>query len=376
MGGAENHLVQVSHGLLEKGWNVEICLLAPHIEIDKKLIHKKLNIFHIPRRFADNKVFKKLPLFKLFLLIVCSLLLLKILITRKYYVVHMFLPQAYLVGGFLSILTGIPIKIMSRRSLNNYQKKNKFYYFCEKFLHKRMNIILGNSNRVIKDLKLEGISEDKLKLIYNGINLKKFERKKCLTENCRQKLGINTDDFVIIMTANLIPYKGHIDLIEALNLVNKNINNWKLILVGNDRGIKKELVKVIQKYKLEKKIIIKEKIVHIENFLFASDIGVLSSHEEGFSNSILEYMAAELPIVVTDVGGNREALGTEEIGILVPAKDPQKLGNAILKIYKTKMRVNMGKKARLRAKKLFSLDRCIGDYEKLYFDCLLSKGSR
>ena len=133
IGGAENHLAQVSYGLLEKGWNVEICLLAPNIEIDKQLIHEKLKIFHVPRRFAENKILKRFPFFKLILLIACSLLLLKILTSRKYSVVHMFLPQAYLVGGFLSIMTGVPIKIMSRRSLNLYQKKIGYFTFVRNF---------------------------------------------------------------------------------------------------------------------------------------------------------------------------------------------------------------------------------------------------
>ena len=49
------------------------------------------------------------------------------------------------------------------------------------------------------------------------------------------------------MVANLIPYKGHIDLIKAFNSINKEINNWKLILLGNDRGIKESLVKGYKK---------------------------------------------------------------------------------------------------------------------------------
>ena len=376
IGGAENHLAQVSYGLLEKGWNVEICLLAPNIEIDQKLLHKKLKIFHVPRSFAENKILKQLPLFKLILMIACSLLLLKILMTRKYSVVHMFLPQAYLVGGFLSIMARVPIKIMSRRSLNHYQKKNRLFYICEKILHKRMNMILGNSKKVIEDLRQEGVREEKIRLIYNGINIKKFKIKEKTAATCREKLGINTHDFVIIMVANLIPYKGHMDLIRAVSSIDKQINDWKLILLGNDRGIKESLVKTIKSYNLEKKVIIKEKIVNVEDFLFASDLAVLSSHEEGFSNSILEYMAAELPIVATDVGGNREAIGTEEIGLVVPSKNPIELGKAILKLHKTKLRKEMGNKARLRVASMFSLDKCVVNYEKLYFDCFLNYQSR
>ena len=66
------------------------------------------------------------------------------------------------------------------------------------------------------------------------------------------------------------------------------------------------------------------------------------------------------------MGGNREAIGTEEIGLVVPSKSPIELGKAILKLYKSKVRDKMGEKARSRVKSMFSLDRCIVDYEKLY----------
>ena len=64
----------------------------------------------------------------------------------------------------------------------------------------------------------------------------------------------------------------------------------------------------------------------------AADFGLLTSHEEGFSNVILEGMAASLPMIVTRVGGNPEAVLHERTGLVVPAMDPQAIGEAVLRL--------------------------------------------
>src|SRR4029079_17142928 len=70
----------------------------------------------------------------------------------------------------------------------------------------------------------------------------------------------------------------------------------------------------------------------IAALLAAADIGVLASHEEGFANSILEGMASGLPMIVTDVGGNAEAVVNGVTGLVVPPRDARALGSAILKL--------------------------------------------
>src|SRR5260370_39893976 len=68
---------------------------------------------------------------------------------------------------------------------------------------------------------------------------------------------------------------------------------------------------------------------NVANLLFASEIGVLSSKAEGFANAILEYMAASLPVVATDVGGAREAIAEGETGYTVTAGEDTKMSAPI-----------------------------------------------
>jgi glycosyltransferase involved in cell wall biosynthesis len=106
-------------------------------------------------------------------------------------------------------------------------------------------------------------------------------------------------------------------------------------------------------------------------FLSAMDIGVLSSLGEGFSNSLLEYMASGLAIVATEVGGNREAL--EDTGILVPPDDPKALANAILELRSVSARRRFGSLARARVEQ-FGLERAERRMEELYCEMLNAKG--
>jgi glycosyltransferase involved in cell wall biosynthesis len=111
--------------------------------------------------------------------------------------------------------------------------------------------------------------------------------------------------------------------------------------------------------------------------LQASDIGILApTRNEGFSNAVLESMAAGLPMVVTDVGGNAEAILDGETGFVVPSHEPSALGGAILKLAEApQLRRAMGGGARNRAADKFSLAASIDQYCALYEELLARHGA-
>jgi len=114
----------------------------------------------------------------------------------------------------------------------------------------------------------------------------------------------------------------------------------------------------------------------VSALLAASDIGILSSHEEGFSNAILESMAASLPMIVSDVGGNAEAVIHGETGLVVPAGDPKALAEAIAELVGAPERCHaMGQAGRTRIEQSFSMETCIKNYNRLYAG-LLSGNTR
>jgi glycosyltransferase involved in cell wall biosynthesis len=105
----------------------------------------------------------------------------------------------------------------------------------------------------------------------------------------------------------------------------------------------------------------------VSALLAACDVALSSSHQEGFSNTILEGMAAALPTIATAVGGNPEAVLDGVTGLIVPPRDPQSFASAILKLaHDARLRATMGANARRRVTEYFGLDRCVDAYQALY----------
>lgn len=253
---------------------------------------------------------------------------------------------------------------MSRRSLNGYQQKFYILGRIERLLHRCGIPALGNSWRVVSQLREEGVLKERLGLIYNGVVLNPSRSQQA----SRRQLGIEEKSLVLSIVANLIPYKGHVDLLEALNLVKGDLpTGWRLLVIGRDDGIGQQLQQMVARMGLTENIWFLGVCDDVASLFAASDIGILASHEEGFSNALIEGMASGLPMIATDVGGNAEAVLHDLNGLIVPPKDPAALASAIRRLAMDKAeRISMGAAGRSRAQELFSADRCIDQYERFY----------
>jgi glycosyltransferase involved in cell wall biosynthesis len=109
----------------------------------------------------------------------------------------------------------------------------------------------------------------------------------------------------------------------------------------------------------------------VQKILSSLAVSVLPSLKEGLSNALLESMAAGLPVVATDVGGNPEVVIDGETGLLVPAKNPSALAEAICRVLLTPgLRQSFGQAGRRRVLDHFSNERMIRTVERLYVDLL------
>jgi len=282
-------------------------------------------------------------------------------------IVHYFLPAAYLLGGICSHFSKKRIQIMSRRSLNLYQKKYPLLRHLEYYLHGKMNAILGNSNAVVAELLKEGAAPERLGMIYNGIEVLEGE----MTDqrsHIRKTLNIPSSTLVLVMVANLIFYKGHRDVLQGIALAQKQLQEkWIALFVGRDDGIGSSLQSLAEALRINENVRWLGQSDKVSEILLASDIGILCSHEEGFSNTILENMAAGLPMVVTDVGGNCEAVIDGNTGLVVPPHSPQAIGKAIVKLAQnSELRQQMGMAGKERIKSEFALSKCVKKYGQLY----------
>ncbi|MDP2953157.1 MAG: glycosyltransferase family 4 protein, partial [Chloroflexota bacterium] len=149
----------------------------------------------------------------------------------------------------------------------------------------------------------------------------------------------------------------------------------KLLLVGRDRGYRASLESIASSLMIRDKVIFTGEREDIPELLKAMDVGTLCSlYSEGFSNAVLEMMAAGLPVVATDVGGNREAILDGQTGLLVPPGDSSKLAEAILRLLQDKeLASRMGAAAHERVRSLFSMERMIEETEQLYTELVRAK---
>ena len=286
-------------------------------------------------------------------------------------IVHFYLPEAYLVGGVVTLFFPNIKCIMSRRSLALYQHNKLLVAWIEKKLHKRMKAILANSNAIAEELIEEGANDDQLFIIKNGIDCSGHSTRKSVT--LRNTFNATDETLIIVYVANLIPYKGHADLIRALHTINDKLQcDWALLCAGRETEYGRELRRLAAELGFANRVHWLGQRDDIPTLLSNSDIGVCPSHQEGFSNFVLEGMAAGLPIIVTDVGGNPEAVIDGVTGKIVPKESPKQLGIAILELANNSIRRReMGKAGKTRVCEEFSLDKTINAYE-VFYKALLS----
>lgn len=285
--------------------------------------------------------------------------------------VHFFLPAAYLVGGLAAFLARVPVRIMSRRSLNHYQSKHPALARFEHWLHHHMDLLLANSEAVARDLLAEGADPALVRTLYNGIDTDRLQtgsEREARRQAVRLALGILPDAVAIICVANLFAYKGHADILDALaRLPQELLNNCCLLLVGRDAGCLQSLQAQAGRFGLEGMVSFLGERHDVPDLLAGADIGLLASHEEGFSNAILESMASQLPMIVTDVGGNTEAVPDGVCGLVVPARSPEFLSAAMERLLADpELRRSMGAAARARVMSHYSVASCAQDYQALY----------
>lgn len=371
-GGTESHLVTVLPRLAEAGLDISVFCLAERGPRAAELEQGGVRVL-AASRLASRR--QKRLLYPLQAGLDCSALY---AFARQWrpHVAHFFLPGPYLFGAPVAMAAQIPIKVMSRRSLAHYQQNWVGARHIERLLHSRMTAIIGNCNAILRELTAEGVAEAKLRLIYNGIEPSGRAQDK---GEARAALGLDADSLIGVVVANLIPYKGHRDLIEALALAAPKLPpSWQVLCIGADNDLRPELETLAAAKGLAGNLRFLGQRFDVDRLLEAADFGVLSSRaNEGFSNAILESMRAGLPMIVTDVGGNAEAVVDGETGIVVPPADPAALAAALLRVAEDPaLRRKLGDAGRERVATQFTLDACVAKYRALYDELLASSGRR
>ena len=363
VGGAERHLSQVLPAIKAMGFSIKVIVLS-HKATLKPIFEKAgIPVFLGPNFDCLPKIIRR-PVS----LVTSVLRLIFNFLGNRKVIHHPFLPEAYLLTALAARLTFFKgTLVMSRRTVNDYQQRRPMLSQLETLFHRFTIRALGNSQIIVQQLCQEGFSPEKVGLIYNGIETQPFQTSVSKQE-VRKSLNFNPDALIFIVVANLYPYKGHIDLLNAFALItNKLPKNWQLFCAGRSIDTLEHLENHASILGLSSHVKFLGSRSDTVQLFAASDIAISCSHEEGLSNSILEAMATGLPLVVTNVGGNAEAVQEMVTGLVVPPKNPEKMAEALLTLaLAPQLRQIYGNAGKERVYQHFTLQQCVQKYADFY----------
>lgn len=269
-------------------------------------------------------------------------------------------------------LAGVRVKIASKRETGGMRSRAQM--LVEKLAFGRADAVVVNSLAVENYLSALRLSPAKLKLIYNGLDIGIFDANVAKEPNLRQTLGVEENSPLVTLVANLRHAVKNIPmLLRAAAMVLGSVPAAQFIIAGEG-----ELLAELQRQAFDLGI---SENVHfigrcgnIPALAAASDICVLTSTAEGFSNSILEYMAAAKPVIATNVGGASEAITAGKSGFLIASDDDAKLAEHILFLINNRSAAaEFGKHGRKTVEEKFSANAQLDSTTALYDELLAAK---
>ncbi len=192
--------------------------------------------------------------------------------------------------------------------------------------------------------------------IYNGVSVSEFVPSESNRASVRSRLGLGLEEFLLVSTARLSEVKGLDILLLAMACVLRHGLRCKCIIVG-EGPLRQPLSEQALALGLYGHVFFEGFQRDVRPYLHTADAFVLSSHAEGLPFSILEAMACGLPCVVTNVGGNAEAVTHKVHGLVVPAHSVDELAEAIsYLVTHPRERADMSKMAQARVREAFDVE--------------------
>ena len=212
-----------------------------------------------------------------------------------------------------------------------------------------------------------GIPSDRVRLIYNGIDTRRFAPDAARRQHMRRVLGVGPDGVVIGVVARLAAVKDHATLIRAFARLRRSCARpVQLVLVGEGPE-RPALEREIAAQGLGAEVRLAGEQHDTHDWLRAFDIYALSSISEGMNLTLLEAMSTALPVAATDVGGNPEIVRAGETGLLVPARSEDAMAAALSRLVESEgLRARMGAAGRRRVEERFSQESMLQAYIELY----------
>ncbi len=270
---------------------------------------------------------------------------------------------------------GITARLLCRRPAVLFTEHGRHYpdyprrkrMLVNRLLLGRRDGVVGVGEAVRQALiNNEGIRPDRVSVVYNGIDLAAPAGGAPDRAALRREIGVGADDLVLLQVARLDYLKDHATAIATLGHVVKRRPDARLVLVGEgpEEGKIREQVR---RDGLEGHVRWLGLRKDVGRLLHAADVFLLTSISEGIPLTLIEAMAAGVPVVSTAVGGVDEVVEDGRTGLLAPSGDAAALAGHVLRLAAdAELRGRMAECGRRRAREVFSEGRMHADYVELY----------
>lgn len=291
---------------------------------------------------------------------------------ERFDIMQAFFPEANFIAPWLGRLAGISAILGSRRNLNHAAADEPWNVSprMQSLSNLLVDHVVANSEAVLeRTIQAEHLPRRKISVVYNGIDANQLRPLHGMRSAMRRQLGIADDELLVGNISGLRKIKGVDCFVEAAALARHLHPKLRFVLIG-DGDMREDLKRIIAQKQLQSSFLLTGAIEDVRPYLAAMDIAVLCSYAEGFSNSLLEYMLAGLPVVATDVGGNCEALSGA--GILIQPGSADQLASAVTSLLDVDLRDQLAAAA-LKAVRRFDLKVADERIGTLLWDMLIKK---
>lgn len=349
IGGGEKHLADLAHGLTERGHEI-YAALRPNSPLRS----------HLSRVRDENVLTLRAPGP---LNIANAYRLARFMREQQIEIVHAHIAHDYLLAALAARLAGNARLVVTRHVL-----------FPLKTTHarllQRVDAVIAVSHAVAGVLKVQNIFDSsRIVVIHNGIDLTRF------FPNSSSR---DSNSFRVGMVGHLAPIKGQDEFIRAARIVTGERNDVTFIIAGEDKSRSGEnrqhLERLIRDLGLNERVQLIGWVDDVPSLLSTLDLLISPSRSEPFGLSIIEGMAAGVPVIATSSEGAREILEDGVTGQLLSSGNPEELARAIVGLLDDEARrKSFSENALAAVRDKFSLERMVDDTEQLY-RTILKKG--
>jgi glycosyltransferase involved in cell wall biosynthesis len=356
-GGAETHLVKMTreNQTADTDFLMSVCAIEQNAPLTDEFreIDIEVQNFGATFKFDPRSIARMVKYFN----------------QNRFDILHIHLPLAHTLGRLVGRMSGIDIIVSTQHNVaNNYNPITGTLEKLTRPLDTR-TVAVSEGVRQSFSTPFHG-SGHSWETIYNGIDVEAFNEivNSSDPSEVKEKWEI-TNELVFLNVARYQPAKSQADLIDAMEEVTDQSPNTKLLIVGRGK-LENKLRQRIQEKGMEAHVKLTGFVPSIVEYYALADVFVSSSIREGHPITLLEAMAAELPVVGTAIPGVNELVVDCETGFLAPSQSPTALADRLLGLMDTTKRQQFGQASFKRVRDNFDISDTLDSHIELYKEVL------